>query len=236
MPWPSALPSRLKPLFTLCEICRREADARLCAPCLERFTMPQLRCATCALVLFGSAGVCGDCQRQPPAFKRTVCAVDYAFPWDHLIVSLKYHGMVELTAPLAGVLSRAVQATGHALPDIVLPVPLSQARLAERGFNQAWELARRVAGALHLAATAHAFERVVDTAHQTELGRAQRRANLRAAFIVPAAHQAALRGRRIALVDDVMTTGATAEEASQALLRAGAAAVELWVLARTPAQ
>ena len=198
--------------------------------------MPQLRCMGCALVLVSSATRCGDCQRQPPAFTHTVCAVDYAFPWDHLIVSLKYHGMVELASPLAGVLARAVQATELVMPELVLPVPLSRARLAERGFNQAWELARRVAATLHLATTAHAFERVVDTAHQTELGRAQRRANLRAAFVVPTAQQAALRGRRIALVDDVMTTGATAEEASQALLRAGVAAVEIWVLARTPAQ
>lgn len=198
--------------------------------------MPQLRCMGCALVLVGSATRCGDCQRQPPAFTHTVCAVDYAFPWDHLIVSLKYHGVVELAAPLADVLVRAVQSSGNPLPDIVLPVPLSQARMAERGFNQAWELARRVAASLHLATTAHALERVVDTAHQTELGRAQRRANLRAAFVVPTAQQAALRGRCIALVDDVMTTGATAEEASRALLRAGVAAVEIWVLARTPAQ
>ena len=224
-----------RPLFTLCEVCRREADARLCTPCLERFAAPCRRCRRCALVLAGSADLCGDCQRQPPAFERSVCAVDYVFPWNQLIVDFKFHAMVELAAPLAAMLSRAVLAAGATRPDLVLPVPLSPQRLAERGFNQAWELARRVAVTQGLRASPQLLQRVLDTAHQTELGRVQRRANLRAALVVPVARHADLRGRNLALVDDVMTTGATADEASQALLRAGAASVQLWVVARTPA-
>jgi ComF family protein len=120
------------------------------------------------------------------------------------------------------------------LPDTVVPVPMSARRLAERGYNQAWELARHVAAALSLPATASLLLRPVDAAHQIELGRAERRRNLRCAFMVDPLQRALLQGCRVALVDDVMTTGATAHAAADALLRAGAAAVDVWVLARTP--
>jgi ComF family protein len=118
--------------------------------------------------------------------------------------------------------------------DRVVPVPLSPQRLAQRGFNQAWEVARRVASALGVPADATALLRPIDTAHQADLPREQRAVNLRGAFMVATGARAALQGRRIALVDDVMTTGATAREATAALLRGGAASVQVWTLTRTP--
>jgi ComF family protein len=118
--------------------------------------------------------------------------------------------------------------------DIVLCVPLSQARLAERGYNQAWELARRVARQFHLRADATALQKPVDGAHQAALERSQRIVNLRGAFMVDPARRRSLEGRRVALVDDVMTTGATAREATQALIRAGVGSVVVWTFARTP--
>ena len=182
------------------------------------------------------AALCGDCQRQPPSFAHTICALDYAFPWDRLISHFKFHAMIELARPLTDRLLSAVLASTRAPPELLIPVPLSDARLAERGFNQAWEVTRRLGASLSIPANARALGRVLDTPQQAQLTRAQRLANLRAAFVVPAAQQARLRGRHLALIDDVLTTGATAEEATQALLRAGAASVALWVLARTPAQ
>ena len=113
-------------------------------------------------------------------------------------------------------------------------MPLSARRLAERGYNQSWELARRVARLRRLPARADVLERVVDTPPQTALDRAARLANLRAAFHLPPAARAAVAGRRVALVDDVATTGTTLREAAAALRRAGAAAVDGWVFARTP--
>ena len=144
--------------------------------------------------------------------------------------------MVELAKPLSNILLGAVLASTRARPDLLIPVPLSDARLAERGFNQAWEVTRRLGTSLGIPVSSRGITRVLDTPQQAQLTRAQRLANLRAAFVVPAAQQAQLRGRHLALIDDVLTTGATAEEATQALLRAGAASVALWVLARTPAQ
>jgi ComF family protein len=123
----------------------------------------------------------------------------------------------------------------HAAPTLVLPVPLSPARLSERGYNQAWELARRVASALDLPADATLLQRPVDTAHLPGLTRAERARSLQGAFMVDPPRQGQLTGRHVALVDDVLTTGATAREACRTLLRAGARSVELWMLARTPA-
>lgn len=151
-----------------------------------------------------------------------------------MIIDLKFHGLVELASPLAERLAGTVQDAGLAPSvDLVLPVPLSRQRLAERGFNQAWEIARRVAAALALPARHDLLLRPVDAAHQAELPREQRARNLRGAFMANPAHRAKLQGQRVALVDDVLTTGATAREATVALLRGGAAAVQVWTVART---
>jgi len=214
-----------------CEVCRHWGWGRLCSDCRSRFATPVPRCERCALRLAGTALVCGECLRQPPPQQRTRCVADYGFPWDGLIADFKFRNRVDLAPVLAALLAQVTSSE----PDLVLPVPLSPRRLAERGYNQAWELARRVARTRRLAADATLLTRPVDTAHQADLPRAARLANLRAAFVVDTRRRAALQGRHVALVDDVLTTGATAREAAAALLRAGAAAVDVWVLARTPA-
>jgi predicted amidophosphoribosyltransferase len=116
----------------------------------------------------------------------------------------------------------------------VLPVPLARGRLRERGYNQSWELARRLARALALEARADALVRLRETARQLHLPRGARGANVVDAFVLAPAHAAWVRGARVALVDDVLTTGATARAATRALQAAGAREVELWVAARTP--
>jgi ComF family protein len=180
------------------------------------------------------APACGDCLREKPPFENTVCVADYGFPWDRLIADFKFHGRAELAALLAQHLSSAVRASARPLPHWVLPVPLSAARLAERGYNQAWELARRVATTFGLQSEATLLQRPLDTAHQALLSREERQRNLRTAFMADPRQRGQLQGHRVALVDDVMTTGATVREAAAVLLRAGAAAVDIWVLARTP--
>ncbi len=227
--WP-ALPR----LLGQCEVCRQWSPAALCADCVARFAAPRPRCARCGIALGLAAPACGACLREPPPFEHTVCVVDYGFPWDRLIADFKFHGRVELARALAGLLATAVRAAAVPLPQLVLPVPLAAERLRERGYNQAWVLARLLAAALGLAADAELLQRPIATAHQAQLDRAQRRRNLHGAFMVDPRRRTALQGRRAALVDDVMTTGTTAREAAAVLLRAGAAAVDIWVLARTP--
>lgn len=220
----------IEELPSQCEVCRHWSRGRLCHDCRSRFAVPVPRCERCALRLVDTATICGECLRRPPPQRRTCCVADYGFPWDALIADFKFRGRVDLAPALAALLA-PVASTG---PDLVLPVPLSQQRLAERGYNQAWELARRVARRRRLPADATLLTRPVDTAHQADLPRAARLANLRAAFVVDTRRRPALLGRHVALVDDVLTTGATTREAASALLHAGAAAVDVWVLARTP--
>jgi ComF family protein len=220
----------IQELPSLCEVCRQWSRGRLCSSCQTRFATPLPRCDRCALRLDGGAALCGVCLREPPPQQRCRCVADYAFPWDGLIADFKFRDRVDLAPALAALLAQ-VSTAG---PDLVLPVPLSPRRLAQRGYNQAWELARRVARTRRLQADAQLLMRPVDTAHQADLPRAARLANLRAAFVVDTRRRSLLQGRHVALVDDVLTTGATVHEAASALLRAGAAAVDVWVLARTP--
>ncbi|MEY2688525.1 MAG: hypothetical protein RL375_2723 [Pseudomonadota bacterium] len=181
------------------------------------------------------APLCGACVLEPPPQVAAVAAFDYVFPWADLLGRFKFHGGVDLAGPLARALAAAVdQAPGLPAVDLVLPVPLAAQRLRERGYNQAWELARRVAWRRGLHADATLIERVRETPHQLALPRAERAANVHAAFVLGPRSQAQVAGRRVALVDDVMTTGATLAEAARVLLRGGAAEVQCWVVARTP--
>jgi ComF family protein len=219
-----------------CELCRGWSGAALCPACIDTHGRERPRCLRCGLGTGQPLARCGHCLQDPPPQWRTVCALDYLFPWDRLIGQFKFQRRLDLAAPLAALLERALPLElapeGSNDRPLVVPVPLSEARLAVRGFNQAWELARRVARARGLPTLPDALRRVLNTEAQAGLGRSERQRNLRNAF-APAAH-AALQGRDVALVDDVMTTGATAAECAAALLRGGARSVQLWVLARTP--
>ena len=222
-------------LPSLCEICRSWSRGAFCRDCQDRYAPPRPCCARCGLRLGMSAAACGMCLREPPPYARTVCVADYAHPWVSLVGAFKFQGRVELAGPLARQLGLAVSASAVGLPSQVIPVPLSAPRLAERGYNQAWELARRCARRLGVQAESGVLLRPLDSAHQTGLTRAERQRNLRGAFMVEPERRGDIKGAHLALVDDVMTTGATAAEATRTLLRAGAARVDLWVLARTPA-
>ena len=176
---------------------------------------------------------------DPPPFERSLAALDYAFPWDGLITRFKFHDGLDLADAFVQRI-RAAHAGDRAAhadapqPTWLLPVPLSVERSRERGYNQAWELARRLARALHCPADAGLLLRVRDTLHQLALPVEQRGANVRGAFAVEPRRRDELRGRVVAVVDDVVTSGATVAEISRVLLQAGAAQVHVWMLARTP--
>jgi ComF family protein len=212
-----------------CYLCRGAARGVLCAECDA--DLPRLRgplCPRCALASPGGE-TCGRCLARAPAYDATVAALAYEFPADALIQALKFRGELAL-APVLGALLAARLPRG-ARPDYVLPVPLSAARLRARGFNQALEIARTVAAAAGAPLAPRLAERRRDTAAQFELSLAERERNVRGAF----GCDAALDGAEVALVDDVMTTGATLDELAGALKRAGAARVVNWVVARTAA-
>lgn len=178
--------------------------------------------------------MCGACLIDPPPFASTLAAVSYAHPWDGLITHFKFHAALDLAPALAQRLLAAFRRGGAPSPTWLLPVPLSAARLRERGYNQAWELARRLGRALDCPADARLLLRVKDTPHQLALPPSERAGNVRGAFAIEPRRLGELRGRSVTLVDDVMTSGATAAEATQVLRQGGASEVNIWVVARTP--
>ena len=223
------------PLPTQCAVCRGWSASRLCADCLRRHAAPRWRCRTCAIAVPIGAANCGACLQNPPPFARSIAAVDYAWPWSELIAAFKFRAALDLAPALAALLADAVAASDAPRATLLLPVPLSAERLAERGMNQAWELARRVAAQTRLEARADLLRRLIDTPHLADLPREQRAARIRDAFGLGARALQRLRGRTVALVDDVMTSSATAAEATRVLLAGGASQVQIWVVARTPA-
>jgi ComF family protein len=225
-------------LGSLCLVCRRWQRAALCDPCLTRHAAPVARCRSCAIGVAPGVRHCADCLRQPPPLCAAFAAVNYGYPWDELIARFKFRDAAELARPLSGLMTRGLAVAFDAAlprPDLIVPVPLTTERLRERGYNQAWELGRRIARRFDLPARHDCIERLIGGAHQAELHGDERRRQVRGAYALTAAGQAALAGRHIAVVDDVMTTGATLGELALTLRRAGAASVQAWVLARTPA-
>lgn len=209
-----------------CVLCGvRASPRRLCTACAAALPrMPAARCATCALPL-PSGSTCGDCLEHPPIYDRVAAAAPYAFPIDALVQKYKYGGDLTLARLLAAELAREVIAD----VDAIIPMPLAAARLRERGFNQAQELARHLGAALALPILTHACRKISETAAQAELPFSERARNVRGTFVC----DADLRGLRVAIVDDVMTTGATINELAKNLKRAGAVHVSGWVVART---
>lgn len=222
-----------------CAVCRSWSHRTVCDDCLQRHARPALRCWTCAARLPAALAVeprphCGRCLVEAPPLDRAVAALDYSFPWNGLMQHFKYHQALELRATLLERLNTALDAAQVTAPDWLLPVPLSPARLRERGYNQAHELARALARRRGLRCEPHLLLRVRDNEHQATLRLDARAANVRGVFAVDPLHVDELRGCSVALLDDVMTTGATLYELARVLLQAGVMSVQAWVVARTP--
>lgn len=222
-------------LPTQCAVCRGWGGSRVCVACLRRHATPRQRCVRCAITVPDGVQTCGACLHAPPPNSHAIAAVDYDFPWSGLVAAFKFHAALDLAPVLAAVLADAVRASTAEPPTLLLPVPLSRERLAERGMNQAWELARRVGRLLGIEARPEVLRRLIDTPHLADLPREERRLRIRGAFGIAPERAPLLRDRCVGLVDDVLTSGSTAHEATRTLRAAGAREVQIWVVARTPA-
>ena len=228
------LPSR-------CAVCHSWPQAPLCEDCISHFAQPLERCSTCALPLpattWASAPTtgrrCGACLKSPPPLDLCLSATAYAWPWVDLIAQLKFHGQPGWARTLGSLMLNApwVEDT-LAQADCVLPIPLSAERLAERGYNQSLLLAHQISPAK---TQAELLLRTRHTPSQRTLPRAQRLANLTGAFAIDPLRMAEVRGQRVVLVDDVMTSGASLHTAALALREAGARHISAVLLARTEA-
>jgi len=201
-----------------CALCATVQDEVVCEICARELLRPVSRCPACAL--------------HPPSFDQAFTLGDYAAPQDALVLALKFGNALPLAGWLASALASRLGNTWSRPPDLLAPIPLSSQRLAERGFNQAWEIARPLGRRLGVPGDPVLLERRHDTAAQHTLDLAARLVNLHGAFRL--ARPGSLAGRHVALVDDVMTSGATLDEAARVLKAHGAERVSVIVALRTP--
>jgi ComF family protein len=229
-------------LPNLCVLCGNMSQQTICAGCDEAYwNEARLRCACCALPL-PSLGrkrpngparyLCNDCASSPPPFDATLALADYRAPLDGLALGLKFRARLALGREFAARLAQLAddQLGADDRPDVLAPVPLARKRLIERGFNQAWEIAKPLARALRIPADASLIRRDAYTAPQSRLDLEARRHNVDTAFTVAKP----VRGLHVAIVDDVMTSGATLEALARTLKAAGARRVTNFVVLRTP--
>ena len=215
---------------SLCLVCHAWPSQVVCESCVAQFAQPKHRCPTCALPT-PRGEPCPACQQARPPLDACLCAVDYDYPWADCVGQFKFQGHPGLARTLAELMRHApwvepALENAHS----IIPMPLSLKRLSERGFNQSQELVR------HLApdkADPYTLRRLERGPHQVGQNKAQRQANVRGSFWLDPQRLGHIQGRRLVLVDDVMTTGASLFEAAQTLRTAGATHITGLVFART---
>lgn len=221
-----------------CVLCADTAPSStlLCRDCAAELPANRPACPRCARPLpvqacppGAPAPLCGECLQQAPVFDRAISAWQYAGAIPHLVTTLKFHRGLHLVPTLATGLLAAVRAAPRQdWPEVIVPIPLHPVRLRERGFNQAMELARPLGRALGLPIAPTLCRRTRSTAVQSTLTLRERKANVRGAFVL----DAPCPWHRVAILDDVLTTGHTVAELSRVLKRAGVDEIEIWSVAR----
>ena len=214
-----------------CLLCgARACDRNLCNGCENDLPRNDCCCRLCAEPLATTEIVtCGECAQRRPRFDRCIAPYRFSYPLDHMVRSLKYGGALAEGRVLGELLAdRLVAMNAIDKPDLLIPVPLGARRYARRGYNQASELAIVVSRRLGIPMCTHSLVRFRETLEQAALDRKARRKNLRKAFQLVRP----LAAKRIAIVDDVVTTGSTANEIARVLKRGGARRVDVWAIAR----
>ena len=219
-----------------CAVCKTwPGNGMVCEPCVTRFAQPVRRCSGCALSL--TAGIpaeikrCGACIVRPPPLDECLTAVSYQYPWNNCIASYKFGNNPAWASSFALLMASSPNiepAIDKA--DVLIPVPLSKARLQHRGYNQALELCKHLS---QKKTDTQILLRIKDTLTQSTLNKQERLKNVKAAFAVEPLRAQELEGKRVVLVDDVMTSGATLFAAAASLRQAGAAHITAIVFART---
>lgn len=212
-----------------CLLCDAEGSpgSQLCRPCLTDLPWIGHACQTCAKPI-ESGDICGECQRTAFNFSKAFIPLRYAFPVDRMVQSLKFSGRLELARSLAALLGEVLDP--QSLPQCLVPVPLHRRRLRARGFNQAAEIARHLARRTGVPLAQSLCFRCRPSVAQSSLPARARRRNVRGAF---AAGNVPAGLHHVAIVDDVVTTGATVLEVARTLRRAGIEEIEVWACART---
>jgi len=219
-----------------CLLCGRSGTGSidLCCECAADLPRNEPACTVCAAPLAaGTAAllVCGQCLRDPPSFRSSLVPFRYAYPLDHLVRGLKFRNHLACGRVLGQMFVRRLAACAEPLPEAIIPVPLAPGRYRQRGYNQASELAHAIQRGTGVAVRADVVIRQRETAEQAGLDRKARRRNVKGAF----AALAPLCAQRVAILDDVVTTGSTVRELADVLQGTGVEQIVVWAIARTEA-
>lgn len=211
-----------------CIICQlKHADrSTICRECQHDLPWLQYHCLICALPLPSDNNLCPACLRKKPVFNQAYCAFRYEFPIDALIPPGKFNNRTDYLIALSKLALLNIRLTKR--PDCIIPVPMHPQKLLKREYNHAWLIAQEISRHLQLPLDTKTLQKTVHTPNQIHLSAKERRSNLRNSFNCrsrPPPH--------VMLVDDVITTGATANIISQVLKQAGCKRVDIMALART---
>jgi ComF family protein len=232
--WLSFIHSRFYPYS--CSLCGADSSLKidLCKDCLDDLVCTSSACIRCGLPLPGQSGssFCGQCLRKPPQYHGTFAAFTYNTPLTGLITQLKFSGKIQLARVLAEAWLQRYANTDIPLPEAILPVPLHWRRIWSRGYNQALEIARPLARHFNLPVLNGYVQRTRHTAAQSSLVSRQRKANVRGCFKLARR----IPYERIAIVDDVVTTGSTVQELARVLAAEGIREIYVWCIARAMAR
>jgi ComF family protein len=210
----------------LCHALQAETPS-LCSACLNDMPCIEKSCLICGMPL-SISDTCGSCMVLPAVLNTTICAYRYAYPLDLLIKRYKYKQKLDLILPLVTVLSEKILANSEPLPEVIVPVPLHFNRLFKRGFNQSLEISKTLSRIINVPVDNNLIVRVRNTTPQFKLSSKQRKKNLRGAFrLMPGRTY-----QSVAIVDDIITSGATGDEIAQLFRHAGVRRIQLWALAR----
>ena len=214
-----------------CLLCRLEVEYRhgLCQGCWAKLPVNEIHCERCALPM-AHESLCGHCQRCPPVFDSVIAPLCYQDPIDQMLCALKYHQQLSFARTAAGLITDTVRESGEPMPDLLIGVPMTHRAVRKRGLNQAVFLARLIGRQLGIPVKSTLIKKLRETDRQSTLNASKRQRNLKGSFHC----KGSLEDKHIALVDDILTTGATANEISRVLKAAGANRVDIWVCARTP--
>lgn len=212
-----------------CVLCGCTNEEQICQDCYQSLTQKDssLRCQRCLIKLPPKEISCANCKENNFNFERIISAFEYGFPLDKILHQLKYNGKIDYTTLLSQLFWSQITRQIKYLPDVIIPVPLHPRKHKLRGFNQVHELLREFKQ-LHPSVKLLQIQRNKETLQQASLNRQQRLSNLNNAFTI----NADLSGKKIVIVDDVVTSGSTVNEIAKLCKQLGAVQVETWCLMR----
>ena len=211
-----------------CVLCRQQSSNNLCRFCAPLLPWHFIQCEICGSPLY-TPGICGGCQQSPPSFQQTIVPFEYRDPIATFVQHLKYQDQLALAQPFGQLIAEHAMKHCNQLPDAIFPMPLHPIRLRHRGYNQSSQIAKFSGKALNIPVNEEILSRIRDTASQTELSRDQRRKNVANAFEVKGLERYDV----VAVIDDVITSGASMNAACTALKTAGFQHIQAWALAKT---